>query len=79
MLYGHCYGAIAECGQEGDGPAGAVAPAEGYLVALTDAAFVEEDMELLDFPRYVVILQRGSFVVGQGVVVPMFDDALLDV
>ena len=71
MLYRHCHSPVGERCQESCCPCRAVASAESYLVAFADAALTEEDMQLCNLSTYVVILQGGSLVVGQGIVVPV--------
>ena len=75
---GHGHGAVGERGQEGACPVGAVASAEGYLVALFYAAVLEENVQFLYLACHVVILQGGSLEVGQRVKVPVVYDAFLD-
>ena len=75
---GHGHGTVGDGGEKGACPRRTVAAAEGYLVALGHAAALEEDVELLYLAGHVVILQGGSFVVGECIEVPMVFDALLD-
>ena len=75
---GYGDGAVGERGEEGHGPLAGVAPCEGDLVALHDAAVLEENMEFLNFTCHVVILQRLALIVSQCIAVPVVDDALLD-
>ena len=77
MEDGNGYRTIGEGGEEGRGPAGAVAPAEGYLVAALHAAALKHDVQFLYLPRHIVILQRDSLVVGKCIKVPVLDDAFL--
>ena len=74
---GHGNSSVGEGSEEGYGPLAAVASAEGYLVAFHDAAVLEQDMQLLDFSCYIMILKGCSLVVGQRIKVPVVDDALL--
>ena len=78
MEYGHSNGAIGEGGEECHGPLAGVAAGKGYLVTFHNAAILEKDMQLLDFAGHIMILQRLSLEVGQGVAIPVVDDALLD-
>ena len=71
--------AISHRGQERHGPMGAVAPADGNLVARTDTGAFQHDVEFGNLPRHVLVLQGDAFVVGQGIAIPVMDDALLDV
>ena len=75
---GHGYGAVGGGGQEADTPVGLVARAEGHLVALLQAAFLESDMQELDALSHIFIFERGALVVGEGVAVPVLTDTLLD-
>ena len=78
MQDGNGYSSIGERRQEGHCPMGTVAAAECNLVATFHAAVLKQNMQLLYLARYIVILQGGTLVVGQGILVPMADDALLD-
>jgi hypothetical protein len=77
MQDGYSHGAVGQRSQEGHSPLAAVASAEGNLVAFHHAAVLEQDMQLLDFSCYIMILKGCSLVVGQRIKVPVVDDALL--
>ena len=74
----HCYGSVGQSGEECYSPAGAVASAQGYLVAFNYAAAFEHYVQFLYLACHVVILQSGPLKVGQGILVPIGDDALFD-
>ena len=76
---GHGHRPVGQRGQEGDAPMRTVAPAQGNLVPLADAAFLEKNVQLFYFAGHIFILQGGSLVVGQCVQVPILLDAVLDI
>ena len=71
----HGDGSVGERGEVGGGPVRAVATAKGDFVAFDHAAVLEHDVEFLDFPSHIVVLQRRAFIVGQCITIPMLDDA----
>ena len=78
MQDGNGNGSVGEGGQEGYRPVGTVAAAERNLVAPFHTAVLKQDMQFLYLACHIVVLQGGTLVVGQGILVPMADDALLD-
>ena len=74
----HGDGSIGESGEECHCPVCAVASAEGDLVASLNASVLEEDVEFLYLSRHVVVLQGDALIVGEGVAVPVVEDAFLD-
>ena len=56
ILYGHCHCTIGEGGKERHCPVGGIAPAESDFVARFHSGMFEEDVELFDFARHVMIL-----------------------
>ncbi|EJX10502.1 hypothetical protein EVA_01128 [gut metagenome] len=73
---GHDDGPVGQCGQEGDCPVGTVASADGYFVSRLDACAFQYDVEFGYFACHIFILKGDSFVVCQGIFIPMLDDAL---
>ena len=63
---GHHDGLVGVDGQEGDGPAGRIAGAQGNLVTLPDAGSLKEDMILFDAGSQFGIGVAGSAIVAQG-------------
>ena len=75
---GYCYCSVGECCEERYRPVGAVASAEGYLVAFLHTTVLEHDVQFLYLASHVVILQCGSFVVSESIKVPVVDNAFLN-
>ena len=75
---GYGDGAVGQGGQETDAPVGLVAGAEGHLVALLQAAFLESDVQQLDALRHIGVFERDALVVGEGFALPILFDALLE-
>ncbi len=76
MEYRHGYGSIGECGKKCHSPVGAIASAEGYLVASLHASVFKQYVEFLYLARHIVILEGRSLVVGECVQVPIVRNAL---
>ena len=53
---------------------GAVSSADCDFVALLYTATLKKDMQFFDFPRYIVILQRGPLIICQGIRIPIVYD-----
>ena len=79
MKDGHCHSSIGECGEEGHGPVGGVATADGYLVALLDITVFKEYMQFLYLPGYIMKLKGCSLIIGECVLIPIVDDCALDI
>lgn len=62
--------------QKSDCPMCTVTSANGNLVTGPDAGAFQYDMEFGYFPCYIFVLQCNSFVVCQGVAIPVFNNAL---
>ena len=62
--------------QKSDCPVCTVTSANGNLVTGPDAGAFQYDMEFGYFPCYIFVLQCNSFVVCQGVAIPVFNNAL---
>ena len=65
MQDGHDDGSVGQRCHKGYGPVGRIAPTDGYAVSFPDAGSLHHDVQLLYLSRYVVILQRSAFIVGQ--------------
>ena len=78
MEDGHRNGAIGQRGQESHRPMCTIAAANGNFITGLNTGIFKEDVQFLDFARYVFILQRSSFVVGQRRHVPVVNDAFLN-
>ena len=76
ILYRNYNGSIRNSGQKGYGPLAAISSTNSYLVALLYITVLEQDVELLYLSGYIMILQRCSPVVSEGIQMPMIDDAL---
>lgn len=70
---------ISDGSQERDSPMGTVAAADGNLVAGLDAHTFQYNVKLGYFSGHVLVLQGCSFIVCQGITVPIVGDALLDI
>ena len=64
--------------EEADAPVGLVAGTEGHLVAFLQTALLEGDVQKPDSLGDILVLEGDSLVIGQGVILPMLLDALLD-
>ena len=56
MEDGHGNGSVGQRCQKGHGPVSRVSSADSYLVALLHVTVLEQDVQLFDFPGYVVEL-----------------------
>src|SRR3712207_4227177 len=73
------YGAVGHRGEEAYSPVSAVASAYRNLVARTDAGTLQHDVKLGYLSGYIFILKRDSFIVCQGVPIPVADNTLFDI
>ena len=77
VLDGDGYGAVSKRCQKHDSPVGAVASTEGYLVTMFKPNALKHDVDLLNLTSHIMILKRDSFVVSEGIVIPIPDDTIL--
>jgi len=78
MQDGNGHGPVGEGGEETHPPVGLVAGTDGDLVAPLQAALLEGDVQLGDAAGYIPVGQRDTLVVGQGWLVPVFPETVLD-
>ena len=76
MQNGNNDSSIGNCSQKSDCPMCTVTSANGNLVTGPNAGAFQYDMEFGYFPCYIFVLQCNSFVVCQGVAIPVFNNAL---
>ena len=76
MKDGNGHGTIGEGGQKGYAPVRTVTAAHGYLVALLYPYVFIHDMYLGYLACHIIVLQGSALIIGQGVVVPVFYNAV---
>ena len=76
--HGHGHGAVGQRSQKSHSPVGRVAPTKGNAVAAHHTAVFKQNVEFFYLSGHVVILQRGTLVVGNGIEVPVLDDTVLN-
>lgn len=69
---GHDDRTIRQGSEESDSPMRTVTSADGDFIAFSDAARFKDDMQFFYFAGYILVLQGGSFIIGQGIQVPVF-------
>ena len=79
MHDGHGHGAVSQRCEEGDGPVGAVSPADGNLVAAFHPAVFKEDVQLFYLAGHVVVLKCDALIVGKGIFIPVVYNAFLNI
>ena len=72
VQYGDGNGSVCESSQESHCPMGGVAAADGNFISFYDPRMLEDNVELLYFACNILKLQCDSFVVRQGVEIPVF-------
>ena len=77
MQYGYCHRTIGKGGKKGHRPVCTVSSTNGYLVSFLNAAIFKQDVQLLYLSCNIVILQGYSFIICQGIAVPVVFDAVL--
>ena len=77
MKDGYCHSPVGEGGEEGGCPSRTVAAAQCDFVTTFHTAVLKHDMELFYLAGHIVELQGGTLIVGQGIKVPVVDDAVL--
>jgi len=78
MEDGHNDGAIGHCGQKGDSPVCTVASADGNLVSRLNPGRFKQNVKLLNFASHILVLEGHALIVGEGIEIPMINDALLN-
>ena len=69
---GHDDRTIRQGSEESDSPMRTVTSADGDFIAFSDAARFKNDMQFFYFAGYILVLQGGSLIIGQGIQVPVF-------
>ena len=69
---GHDDRTIRQGSEESDSPMRTVTSADGDFIAFSDAARFKDDMQFFYFAGYILVLQGGSLIIGQGIQVPVF-------
>ena len=72
----HCHGTIGKRCQESYSPTGTIASAQSNFVSWLHSTVFKHDVQLLNFSCYIMILQGSAFKVGEGIAIPITDDAL---
>ena len=70
------HGTIGEGGQKGYTPVRTVTAAHGYLVASLYPYVFIHNMYFGYLARHIIVLKGGTLIIGQGVVVPVFYNAV---
>ena len=71
-------GAIGHCGQKGHSPVCTVASADGNLVSRLNPGRFKQNVKLLNFARYILVLEGHALIVGERTEIPMINDAFLN-
>ena len=56
-----------------------VTSANRYFISRLDSGTFQNNVKFSNFTCYILILEGNSFIVGQGISVPVFDDTLLNI
>ena len=75
---GYHDGTIGHCGQKGDSPVCTVASADGNLVSRLNPGRFKQNVKLLNFASHILVLEGHALIVGEGIEIPMINDALLN-
>ena len=69
---GHDDCTIRQGSEESDSPVRTVTSADGDFITFLNAARFKDDMQLFYLAGYILVLQGGSLIIGQGIQIPVF-------